>query len=130
MQKTSWTVYRVSDRMSDALGIRRGFTIFQLMTILEENDHSLILIECNPLLYEDAEEMTEHVSQALRERCKDVAVLLYAPGSIPTSRSWSRTPTGCFTSTKGQELRQGLLQRLIRRARRYRRPSHEVAMEV
>lgn len=88
--------------MSEALGIRRGFTIFQLMTILEENDHSLILVEYNPLLYEDDEEMTEYVSQALRERCKDVAVLLYAPGSIPTSRSWPRTPTGCFTSTRAK----------------------------
>jgi hypothetical protein len=87
--------------MSDALGIRRGFTIFQLMTLLEENDHSLILVEYDPLLYEGAEEMTEYASQALRERCKYVAVLLCAPGSIPTLRSWSRTPTGCFTSTKG-----------------------------
>ena len=58
------------------LDVRRAFTSFQLMTILEENDHSLILVEYNPLLYEDAEEMTEYVSQALRERCKDVAVLL------------------------------------------------------
>jgi hypothetical protein len=36
------------------------------MTILEENDHSVILVEYNPLLYEDAEEMTGYVSLALR----------------------------------------------------------------
>jgi hypothetical protein len=34
------------------------------MTILEEARHSLILIEHDPLLNEDAGEMTEYVSQA------------------------------------------------------------------
>jgi hypothetical protein len=33
------------DRMFEALEIRRGFTVFQLMTILEEAYHSLIFTE-------------------------------------------------------------------------------------
>jgi hypothetical protein len=51
------------------------------MTILEENHHSLILVEHDPLLCEDAREMTEYVSLALRKAAKEAAVLLYAPGT-------------------------------------------------
>jgi hypothetical protein len=36
------------------LEIRRAFTVFYLMTILEEARHSLIAIEHDPMLYEDA----------------------------------------------------------------------------
>jgi hypothetical protein len=42
------------DRRFQDLEIRRAFTVFQLMTILEESRHSLIIIEHDPLLYEDA----------------------------------------------------------------------------
>ena len=34
------------------LEIRRGFTTFQLMTILEEAHYSLIILEQDPMLYE------------------------------------------------------------------------------
>jgi len=44
------------------LEIRRGFTTFQLMTILEEAYHSLILVEHDPILYEDSQEMVEYIS--------------------------------------------------------------------
>jgi hypothetical protein len=71
------------DRRFKAMEIRRGFTVFQLMTILEEAHHSLILIEHDPLLYEDAREMTEYVSHALCDAAKEAAVLLYAPGIDP-----------------------------------------------
>ncbi len=71
------------DRRFEALEIRRGFTVFQLMTILEDAHHSLILIEHDPLLYEDAREMTEYVSHALCDAAKEAAVLLYAPGIDP-----------------------------------------------
>jgi hypothetical protein len=71
------------DRRFEALEIRRGFTVFQLMTILEESHHSIIFVEHDPLLYEDAAEMTEYVSLALREAAKEAVVLLYAPGADP-----------------------------------------------
>jgi DNA polymerase I len=71
------------DRRFEALEIRRGFTVFQLMTILEEAHHSLIIIEYDPLLYEDAKEMTEYVSKAMREAAKEATVLLYSPGADP-----------------------------------------------
>ena len=42
-----------------------------------------MIIEHDPSLYEDAQEMTEYISQAMREASKDAAVLLYAPGADP-----------------------------------------------
>jgi len=45
---------------SRILEIRRGFTIFQLMTILEKANHSLIIIEHDPLLNEDSQEMVDY----------------------------------------------------------------------
>jgi DNA polymerase I len=69
------------DRRFTSLQVRRAFTVFQLMTILEENRHTLLIIEHDPLLYEDAEEMVEYVSQAMREATKSSTVLLYSPAS-------------------------------------------------
>jgi hypothetical protein len=71
------------DRKFEALEIRRAFTVFQLMTILEQNSHTILFIEHDPSLYEDAKEMAEVVSQAMREASKDAAVLLYSPGADP-----------------------------------------------
>jgi hypothetical protein len=49
------------DRRFQDREIRRAFTVFQLMTILEEARHSLVIIE-HPLLYEDAQGMVEYLS--------------------------------------------------------------------
>ncbi len=42
----------------ETLDIYRAFTVFQLMAILEENCHTTVIIEHNPLLYEDAQRMS------------------------------------------------------------------------
>lgn len=61
------------------LDVRRAFTCFQLMTILEENHHSFLIVEHDPLLYEDASEMVEYIAQHLRQTSREATVLLYAP---------------------------------------------------
>jgi hypothetical protein len=40
----------------------------------------LILIEHNPLLYEQAVEMTEYISKSMSDAAKEAEVLLYSPG--------------------------------------------------
>jgi len=65
------------------LEVRRGFTTFQIMTILEEARHSLIIIEHDPIIYEDSAEMVEYVSKAMREAAQEATVLLYSPGLDP-----------------------------------------------
>ncbi len=63
--------------------IRRAFTSFQLMTILEENHHSFLIIEHDPMLYEDANEMVEYVAQHMKQTSREATILLYAPALDP-----------------------------------------------
>jgi hypothetical protein len=49
------------------------------MTILEENHHSFLIVEHDPMLYEDAKEMVEYVAQALKQTSKEATILLYSP---------------------------------------------------
>ena len=71
------------DRRFSELEIRRGFVVFQLMTILEEARHSLILVEHDPMRFEDAREMNEYVSGALHQAAQEATVLLFASGVDP-----------------------------------------------
>jgi hypothetical protein len=71
------------DRNFTELEVRRAFTSFQLMTILEENHHSFLIIEHDPTLYEDAGEMIEYVAQALRQTSREATILLYSPALDP-----------------------------------------------
>jgi len=65
------------------LEVRRAFTVYQLMTILEENHHSFLIVEHDPLLYEDAGEMVEYLAQALKQTSREATILLYAPALDP-----------------------------------------------
>jgi DNA polymerase I len=71
------------DRNFTELDVRRAFTSFQLMTILDENHHSFLIVEHDPMLYEDAEHMVEYVAQHLRQTSREATVLLYAPALDP-----------------------------------------------
>jgi hypothetical protein len=65
------------------LEIRCGFTTFQLMIILEEACHSLIIVEHDPILFEDSAEMIKYIQQALKQAVHEATVLLYSPGIDP-----------------------------------------------
>ena len=65
------------------LDIRRANTLFQLMTILKENHHSFLIVEHDPLLYEDAGEMVEYLAQALKQTSREATILLYALARDP-----------------------------------------------
>ena len=71
------------DRNFTELDVRRAFTSFQLMTILDENHHSFLIVEHDPMLYEDAEHMVEYVAQHMRQTSTEATVLLYAPALDP-----------------------------------------------
>ena len=71
------------DRNYTELEIRRAFTSFQLMTILEENHHTFLIVEHDPMLYEDAGEMVEYVAQALKQTSREATILLYSSALDP-----------------------------------------------
>ncbi len=62
---------------------RRAFTSFQLITILEENHHSFLIVEHDPMLYEDAGEMVEYVALDLKQTSRETTVLIYSPSLDP-----------------------------------------------
>ena len=94
------------DRRFQDLEIRRAFTVFQLMTILEEARHTRIIIEHDPLLYEDAAELTEFISKSMSETAKEAAVLLYSLLMDKFLEDLTRNADRYSTSMKGQELSQ------------------------
>jgi hypothetical protein len=53
------------------------------MTILEENHHSFLIVEHDPLLYEDAGEMVEYLARALKQTSREANIMLYAPALDP-----------------------------------------------
>ena len=67
------------DRNITELEIRSAFAPVQLMTILEENHYSFLIVEHDPMHYEDAGEMIEYLAQALRQASREATVLLYPP---------------------------------------------------
>jgi hypothetical protein len=106
------------DRRFEALEIRRAFTVFQLMTILEENCHTILLIEHDPTLYEDAQEMTEHVSRAMREASKEAAVLLYAPGADPYLEELVKSADRVFYFDEGHRAEARIVAKSIPRTQK------------
>jgi hypothetical protein len=71
------------DRNFTDIEVRRAFTSFQLMTILQENHHTFLIVEHDPMLYEDAGEMVEYLAQALKQTSREATILLYAPALDP-----------------------------------------------
>ena len=51
------------------------------MATQEENHHSFLIVEHDPMLYEDAEKrMVEYLARALKQASREATILLYAPG--------------------------------------------------
>jgi hypothetical protein len=79
----------------------------------------LIIIEHDPLLYEDGQGMVEYVSQGLLDAAKEAAVLLYSPRTDTFLEDMTRNADRVFYSDEGQEL---LFRKLIQKRRRARPP--------
>ncbi len=89
------------DRRLQALEIRGAFTVSQLMTILEEAQHSLIIVEHDPMLYDDAAaETVEYISHALGDAAEEAALLLYSPEVDPFLEDLMKTADRAFFSKK------------------------------
>jgi hypothetical protein len=79
---SSWPFSRL-DRRFQSIEICRAFTVFQLMAILEEARHNLMIIEYDPLIYEHAAGMIDLASQSMGDPAKEAVVLLHSQGTDP-----------------------------------------------
>lgn len=101
------------------------------MTVLEEAHHSLVIVEHDPMPYDDAAEMVEYVSHALSDASKEAAVLLYSPAVDPFLEDLMRNADRVFCFDEGRGLLRGWSPRRLRRRKGIRprwRHSHELAV--
>lgn len=66
-------------RTSSNFEIRRPFTADQLLTVLKETGHTVIFIEHDPTLFDDADRLLAPIADALRDAGHDALVILYSP---------------------------------------------------
>jgi DNA polymerase I len=101
-------------RRSAHFEVRRAFTLFQLLTILREAHHTILFLEHDPSLYEDAGSLQDpgsllpEVAGALAEAARTAAVVLYAPRQDPTLSLLARRADRVYcveTGEKGHGLR-------------------------
>ena len=73
-------------RTAGTFEVRRAFTAHQLLTILREAYHTIVLVEHDPTLFEGTDEgiMLAEVLRALKAAAQDAMVILYAPCPDPT----------------------------------------------
>lgn len=67
------------NRSSGNFEIRRAFTVHQLLTILRENYHSIVIVEHDPTIYDDAVEVKRVVPPTMKDVSRDSIFVLYAP---------------------------------------------------
>jgi hypothetical protein len=117
------------DRKLTNMEIRRPFTVFQLLTVLEEVRQSIIIVEHDlMMLYEDAVEMVEYVSNALSDATKESTVLLYSPGTDPFLEELARNAYRVWYFDEGPKASPRLVTKAFPKAERARplcRHSHD-----
>jgi len=86
---------RINPRIAE-FDIRRAFTAFQLLSILEEAHHTFVFVEHDPTLYEDFEEPLEYISMALKDLASSSTAILYSPGFDPFLRALSKRADRIF----------------------------------
>jgi len=66
------------DTTSANFDVRRAFTAHQLLTIIREAYHTIVLVEHDPGVYDGAAELVDTVACALAEVSREALVILYA----------------------------------------------------
>jgi hypothetical protein len=88
------------------------------MTILKEARHTLIIIEHDPLLYEDAAGMIDLLSQETSNATKEAAVLLYSPGSDTVLEDLTGNADRVFYFDEGPRASTKLISKAYPRAQK------------
>jgi DNA polymerase I len=68
-------------RTSTNFEVRRPFTADQLLTVIHEAGHTIVLVEHDPTLFDGAERLSGPIASALRQAGREALVILWAPAS-------------------------------------------------
>ena len=70
--------------------VQRGFTAHQLLAMLREAGHTVVFVEHDPTLYEEAVDMLDVISGTLKDLARDALVILYTPQADRTFLALAR----------------------------------------
>jgi hypothetical protein len=84
------------NRRSTNFEVRRAFTAYQLLSILQDSHHTVVFVEHDPSLYEGATEVLEPVAEALHDAGENTLVILYAPHEDDSFRTLARRADRIF----------------------------------
>jgi hypothetical protein len=84
------------NRRSTNFEVRRAFTAYQLLSILQDSHHTVVFVEHDPSLYEGAAEVLEPVAEALHDAGENTLVILYAPHEDDSFRTLARRADRIF----------------------------------
>ena len=78
----------------------------------------MIVIEHDPLLYEDAQEMIEYVSQGFHDAANEAAVLLYSPGTDTFLEDMTKNADRVFYFDEGRRATTKLISKAYPKAQK------------
>lgn len=64
------------NRSSKNFEVRRAYTAYQLFTILKETNHTILLLEHDPTLFDSAEEMLPQIAGMLKDIGRESLVIV------------------------------------------------------
>jgi len=98
------------NRESTHIEVQRAFTAFQLLSILRDCHHTVVFVEHDHSLYEDAGgEVIDHVARMLKDAASDSLVILYAPKSSASFDAiGKRADRFFFLNAPGVPVRSGM----------------------
>jgi DNA polymerase I len=67
------------NRVSGNFEIQRAFTVHQLLTILRGDDHSIVIVEHDPTIYDDAGNAKPFVPLTMKALSRNCIFILYTP---------------------------------------------------
>lgn len=101
-------------RDSTNFEIRRAFTAHQLLSVLREASHTIVLVEHDPTLFEGAEKMLAPLAGALRDAGRESLVILYAPSIDRTFAALMRQADRVIEIAAAEDLSPRVSPRAIR----------------
>jgi DNA polymerase I len=78
------------NRQSKNFDVRRGFTAHQLLTILREAAHTVVFIEHDPSLFDQALNLLDPLAGTLKDLSRESLVILYTPAADCTFLALAR----------------------------------------